>query len=61
MNMKRQLLTKSAKWCYGLSAALLLCGVVLWLSGQHNLGLWVAIAGIAFAAGIAGKNIWRGF
>lgn len=48
-------------WYDGLAAALFVCGVVLLGHGHTGLGFWMALAGVAFAAGIGGRNIWRGF
>ena len=53
----KQLFIKHAKWCYGLSAALLLCGAVMCILGEHeDLGTWVAIAGIGLAINVADAN-----
>jgi len=54
--MKQHFFTTRAKWFYGLSAAVVLCGMVLCLFDYGELGTGAAIAGIGFGIGVVGAN-----
>jgi hypothetical protein len=46
----KQLFRKYASWFYGLSAALLFCGAVIWIIGWHRyLGVGLVILGVGLA------------
>jgi hypothetical protein len=54
--MKQILFTTRAKWCYGISSVILLCGILLCVLGRIYLGTMVAIVGISFAFSVADAN-----
>jgi hypothetical protein len=55
--MIQPLFTKHPIWFYGLSAALLLGAVVIYIHGGHDdIGQWMAIAAIGLALVVANAN-----
>jgi hypothetical protein len=53
----KQEFTKRAKWCYGLSAVILLGGILLCVDGRHDkIGQLMGIAGISYAVSVASVN-----
>ena len=54
--MKKLLLAKRTKWCYCVSVAIFIGGLVMILLNHERIGTSVAIFALAFAIGVAREN-----